>query len=69
MERGLAGDELDVLLGGPELERDRRRRQRANDVEEQPGRKDDDAFARDLGLERDPQADVHVGGAELAEVR
>ena len=43
--------------------------QRADDVDDQPGRQDDDALAGDLRLERDPQADVHVGGAQLAAIR
>ena len=66
VERGVARDELDVLLGGPQLERDGLGRQRAHDVEQQPRREHDDALAGDLGLERDAQADVHVGGAQLA---
>ena len=43
--------------------------QRADDVEQQPRRQDDDALADDLGLERNAQADVHIGGAELAAPR
>ena len=55
--------QLDVLLGRAQLERDLRRGQRADDVEQQPSREHDDALAGDLGLERDAQADVHVGRA------
>ena len=40
-------------------------RQRADDVDEQARRQDDGALADDLALERDAQADLHVGGAQL----
>ena len=66
MERGVAGDQLDVLLGGAQLERDLRRRQRSDHIEQQAGGQDDHAFAGHIGLERDAQPDIHVGGAELA---
>ena len=39
--------------------------QRADDVHDQPGGQDDGALADDLALERDAQADLHVGGAQL----
>ena len=39
----------------------------AHDIEKQASRQDDRAFAGDLGLERDAEADVGVGGAELAD--
>ena len=58
-------DDLDVLLGGAQLERDLVAGQRADDVDEQPRRQDDGALADDLALERDAQADLHVGGAQL----
>ena len=44
-KRGVAGDELDVLLGGAELERHLRGRQRADDVEQQASREHDGALA------------------------
>ena len=62
----LPGDDLDVLLGGAQLERDVLGGQRAHDVDDQARRQDDRALAGDLGLERNPQADVHVGGAQFA---
>ena len=49
----LPGDELDVLLGGAELERDLLGRKQPDDVEEQARRQHDDALADDLGLQRD----------------
>ena len=58
-------DDLDVLLGGPQLERDVVARQRADDVDEQPRRQHDGALADDLALERHAQADLHVGRAQL----
>ena len=36
-----------------------------DDVEQQARREHDRALARDVGLERDAQADLHVGGAQL----
>ena len=64
MERGVARDELDVLLGRPQLERDALASgKRPDHVEQQPSRQDHDSLAADVSLERDPQADVHVRGA------
>ena len=40
----------------------------ANDVEQQSRREHDHALAYDLSLERHPQSDIHIGGAELARV-
>ena len=68
MKARVAGHDLDVLLGGAELERHGGCGQRADDVEQQPGREDDGALAGDLGLERNAEADVHVGGTQLASV-
>ena len=65
MEGRRAGDDLDVLLGGAQLERHRVAGQRADDVDEQPRRQHDRAVADDLALERDAEADLHVGGAQL----
>ena len=42
-----------------------RARQRARDVEHEAGRQHDRALALDLGLQRNAQADLHVGGAQL----
>ena len=67
-KRGVAGHHLDVLLGRAELQRDGGRGQRADDVEHQTGREDDGALASHLGLERNAQADVHIGRAQLAAV-
>ena len=50
---------------GAQLERHSVAGQRADDVDEQPRRQDDGAVADDLALERDAQADLHVGGAQL----
>ena len=61
----VAAHELDVLLGRPQLERHLVARQRPHDVDEQPRRQHDGAVAHDLALERDAQADLHVGGAQL----
>ena len=66
VERRRAGDELDVLLGGAQLERElvgraargRRRGAGAPGSTTAPSRDD-------LALERDAQADLHVGGAQL----
>ena len=65
VERRGARDDLDVLLGGAQLERHRVAGQRADDVDEQPRRQHDGAVADDLALERDAEADLHVGGAQL----
>ena len=62
--RGPAED-LDVLLDGPQLERDVLAGQRADDVHGQPRRQDDGALADDLALEWDTETDLHVGGPEL----
>ena len=48
-----------------QLERDGVAGQRADDVDEQPRRQHDGALADDLAVERDAQADLHVGRAEL----
>ena len=50
---------------GAQLERHRVAGQRAHDVDEQPRRQHDGALADDLALERDAQADLHVGRAQL----
>ena len=60
-----AAEDLDVLLDGPQLERDLVAGQRADDVHDQPRRQDDRALADDLAVEGDAQADLHVGGPEL----
>ena len=60
-----AADDLHVLLGRAQLERDLVAGQRADDVDDQARRQDDRALTDDLALERDAQADLHVGGAEL----
>ena len=65
MERRGARDDLDVLLGGAQLERHGVAGQRPDDVDEQPRRQHDGAVADDLALERDAEADLHVGGAQL----
>ena len=65
VERRGAGHDLDVLLGRAQLERDAPAGQLAGDVEQQTGREHDRALALDLGLERDAQADLHVGGTQL----
>jgi len=39
--------------------------QRAGDVEQEPARDDHRAAARDLGLDRCAQRELHVGGGEL----
>ena len=44
-------------------------RQRPDHVEQQPCREHHDALADNLGLERHPQAHIHVGGAQLAGAR
>ena len=66
VERRGAGDDLDVLLGGAQLERDlvatgARGRRRAVRRAGRTTR----ALALDLRLERDAQADLHVRGAQL----
>ena len=68
MESGVTRYQLDVLLGGTELERDRWRRQSADDVDKEPAGENDHALAQDIGFDRDTQADVGVGRAELAAV-
>ena len=60
-----AADDLHVLLGRAQLERDLVAGQGADDVDDEPRRQDDGALADDLALERDAQADLHVGGAQL----
>ena len=60
-----ARDDLDVLLGAAQLERDAVAGQRADDVDEQPRRQDDGALADDLAVERDAQPDLHVRRAQL----
>ena len=65
MERGGAGHDLHVALARPELERGRAAGQGTGHVEEQTGRQHRHALALDLGVERDAEADLHVGGTEL----
>ena len=65
MERGRAADDLDVLLGGAQLERDLVAGERAHDVDDEPRRQDDRALTDDVALQRDTQADLHVRGAQL----
>ena len=65
VERRGAGDDLDVLLGAAQLERDRLAGQRADDVDEQPRRQHHGALADDLAGDRHAQPDLHVGRAEL----
>ena len=65
VERRRAGDDLDVLLGGAELERHLVGRERADDVEGQSRGDHGGAGALDLRLERDAQTDLHVRGAQL----
>ena len=60
-----AADDLHVLLGRTQLERDVGAGQRADDVDDEPRRQDDGALADDLALERHAQADLHVGRAQL----
>jgi hypothetical protein len=66
VKAGVARHDLDVLLGGAQLERHGGGRQGADDVEHQAGGEDDGALAGDLGLEGNPEPDVHIGGAQLA---
>ena len=65
MVGGGAGDDLDILLGGAQLERGLGAGEGAGDIEEQAGGKDDGAGRGDLGGQRDAQADLHVGGPQL----
>ena len=65
MEGRSAGGDLDVLLGGAKLERHGVSRQRPDDVEEKPGRQDGHAVGLHGRLERDAEADLEIGGAEL----
>ena len=65
VERRRAGDDLDVLLGAAQLERDAVAGQRADDVHEQARRQDDGALADDLAGERHAQPDLHVRRAQL----
>ena len=60
-----AADDLHVLLGRAQLERDVRAGKRPDDVDDETRRQDDGALADDLALERDAQADLHVGRAQL----
>ena len=60
-----AGGELDVLLGGAQLERELVGREGAHDVDQQARRQDDGALADDVALERHAEPDLHVGGAQL----
>ena len=61
--------ELDVLLGGAQLEHELVGRQRADDVDEQARGQDGGALAGDVALERDAQADLHVGRPQLDAAR
>ena len=65
MERRRPRDDLDVALARAQLERDLRRRQRADDVERQPRGQHRGAGAHDLGSERDAEPDLHVRRAQL----
>jgi hypothetical protein len=65
VERGRAGHELHVLLGRAQLDRDLLAGQRPDDVHEQARRQHDRAVADHLAVERDAQADLHVGGAQF----
>ena len=60
-----ARDDLHVLLGGAELERDVAAGKLADDVQEQARGQDGLARADDLGAKRIAQADLHVRRAEL----
>ena len=61
VERRGAAEDLDVLLDRPQLERDLVAGQGADDVDDEPGRQDHRALTDDLAVERDAQADLHVG--------
>ena len=65
MEGGGSADQLHVLLGCAQLHGERLRRQRASDVQQQPGWQHSGSGAGDVGLERYAQADLHVGGKKL----
>ena len=67
-ERRRVGDDLDVLLGRAQRERHLGARQRADDVEQQAGRQDDVPGRLHLCGQRQAQADLHVGGPQLAAV-
>ena len=64
-----AGEDLDVLLGRPQLERHLVPGERADDVDYQAAGEHDAALAHHLALERDAQADLHVRGAQLDSIR
>ena len=61
MEGRAARNELDVLLGGAQLQRHRSGGKRANHVDQQAGREDHETVARHLGLQGHTEAYVHVG--------
>ena len=54
----------DAVLGSV-LDRDLRGREKAREVDEELSRHDDGAVALDLGRERRPQRELHVGGRDL----
>ena len=65
VEGGRAADQLDVLLGGAQLERQLLGGQRAGDVEQQARGQNRRAGAGHLGIERNAQPDLHVGRQQL----
>ena len=65
MKGGVSGHELDVLFGAAELERDAVGWEEPDNVEQQTRRQDYGALPDDLRLERNAQADVHVGRLEF----
>ena len=59
-----AGDDLHRALLGPVLDRDVALGEQARELDERLARDDDGAVAFDLGVERRPQRQLHVGGGE-----
>ena len=59
-----AGADLDIALLLAKLEGDRAIRQRAGDLDQEPARKHDGARPLGLGLERDVEPQLHIGGAQ-----
>jgi hypothetical protein len=62
------GDQLDVLLGRAQLERDVAGGQCPHDLEQQARRQNDGARAVDVGPQRHAEGDLHVGGPQLDSV-
>ncbi len=58
------GDDLHRALLGPVLDRDVALGQQARELDERLARDDDGAVPFDLGVERRPQRQLHVGGRE-----